>query len=250
MRLIGLILLFAVALVLSLLFVTPLTRLQPWFPEIVRNGERFTGTVSRGAVYDLNTVNGMVDADWVLRPSALLRAALGADVDFVWDDAIEGEARVEVGVNRVVRVRDVLVAGPASQLDKVVLPGILRFDGDLRLDIREGAVAEGQYGPVEGTVEWKQATITGQIAVSFGDLTLTLREQDGETHGDIRNNGGDVSLSGTVVLNPDGAYQTDIVAVPAPSAERGVVFTLETLGSPESGNRFRIRESGNLTDLR
>jgi len=187
MRLIGLILLFVVALVLSLLFVTPLTRVQPWFPEIVRNGERFTGTVSRGAVYDLNTVNGMVDADWVLRPSALLRAALGADVDFVWDDAFEGEARVEVGVNQVVHMRDVLVAGPANQLDKVVLPGILRFDGDLRLDIRQAAVAEGQYGPVEGTVEWKQATITGQIAVSFGDLTLTLREQDGETHGDIRN---------------------------------------------------------------
>lgn len=249
MRLIGLIVLFAVALLLSLFFVTPLARIQPWFPEIVRDGERFSGTVARGSVYDLNTANGLVDANWVLRPASLLRGALGADLDFIWDGAVEGEANVAVGVNRVLHLEDALVAGPARQLDKVVLPGILRFEGDLRLDIRRATVAEQRYGPVEGVVEWQQATITGQIAVSFGNLRLTLRELDGETHGDLSNDGGDVSLSGTVVLTPDGDYRTDIVAVPAPGADRSVVFTLESLGTPESGNRFRIRESGNLSDL-
>lgn len=249
MRLIGLAVLFVLALLATLLLQTPLSRVQPWMPEMLRDGERFNGTLARGSVFGLHTVNGMLDLDWDLTPTSLLRGALGADVTFDWDGEVDGAGWASVGLGRVLTLREVLVTGRAQQLDKLVLPGVLQFIGDVRVELSDATLGEQQFGPVTGVVQWTQSQVIGQISVSLGDISLTLEERDGDTHGVLQNQGGDVALSGTVVLAPNGDYQTDIVAVPSPDADRGVQFTLDSIATPESGNRYRIRESGNLTQL-
>lgn len=249
MRRIALILLFLVVFLVTLVLRTPIDRVQAWLPDTPLASEQLSGTLARGSAFNLPTAAGPIDADWVLRPASLLRGRVGADVEFLWDQNIEGEAQVALGLGREVQLRDVLVAGEARQFDNLVLPGILQFDGSVRVALEQLTVAQGQYGPAVGEVTWSGASVTGQIPVALGDIKLDLAEEGGGTRADISNSGGDVALSGTITLSNDGAYVTDIVAVPSPSANPGVVFTLQNIALAESGNRFRIRESGNLNDM-
>ncbi|MEM7377370.1 MAG: type II secretion system protein N [Pseudomonadota bacterium] len=249
MRAVGLCVLATVVFLGTLVLRVPLDRIHPWLPDGLQNGLRFVGSVSDGSVLGVRTGSGPLDADWVLQPLALMRGQLGADVDFVFNREIEGESRVSVGLGRVLTVRDLRLAADANALDALVLPGILRFGGGVRLNIERAEIAQSQYGPAVGVISWSGASITGQIAVSLGDVRLTLSEVDGGTRADISNSGGEIGLSGSATLMPDGAYQTDVVAVPTAAASPNVVFTLQNIAQAESANRFRIRQSGTLADV-
>ncbi|MEM6988813.1 MAG: type II secretion system protein N, partial [Pseudomonadota bacterium] len=249
MRVVALVALGFVVFLATMLLRTPLDRLQPWFPAALQSGQQYSGSLVRGGVQNVNAANAVIDAQWALRPASVFLGQLGADVEFILNRSIRGESTVAVGLGRVVSINDLLVAFEAAQLDHFVLPGILRFSGNMRLDIREATVGQNRYGPAVGEITWQRAAVTGQIPVSLGDVKLQLSEVDGETRVDVSSSGGDVSLDGTVSLSPAGLYQTDVLVIPSPSASRNIVFTLESIAQPESGNRFRIRQSGDLAEL-
>lgn len=248
-RVISLILLATVVFLSTLVLRVPLNILQPWFPQVLNRGQQFSGNLAHGAMNNMSAAGQVIDARWSLRPASMLSGKLGVDVNFVVNRSIEGESEVALGLNRSIVLRELESEFDAKELNPLVLPGILRFAGKMRFDIREATLAPGRYGPAAGVVNWLGASISYQSAVSLGDVTLSLTEESGGTRAEIESEGGDILLSGNLRLSPSGDYQTDLIATPAPGASRDILVTLQSVGQPEQGNRFRIRQSGNLSDL-
>ena len=225
---------------------TPLASLQSRMPNLLQDTEKFQGNIINGSVKDLGTVNGPIDLKWGLSPMKLLTGKLGGDVEFDWLQA-SGNGQVALSPSKTLFISDTIATSPASLIE-TFLP-FVRFGGKLRLDLKDGTASETEYGPFTGEFTWNAATVSISEQAKLGDITLNMSEQDGGTRGVLSSKDGDIVLSGTIDLQPDGNYTLDLNARAQPSASSMVVNTLAQVAQKQSDGSFRLQQSGQLAEL-
>ncbi|MGB0865481.1 MAG: type II secretion system protein N, partial [Granulosicoccaceae bacterium] len=240
-QIVGGIALFFGVLLVTLVVRTPLASLQSRMPIMLQDTETFQGSLLNGQVKNLGTVNGPVDLKWQLDVLKLFTAKLGGDVEFDWLQAT-GNGQLAVALDKTVHLSDTIATSPASLIE-TFLP-FVRFGGKLRLELDEGSASQDAYGPFSGELTWQQASVTVSEQASLGDITLTLTEQEGNTHGDLSSTGGDVGIKGNITLSPSGDYSVDLSARAEASASRMVRNTLAQIAEQQSDGSYRIKQSG------
>ncbi len=240
------ILLFFGVMVTTLAVRTPLSSLQSRMPVLLQDTESFDGSLIEGSVKELGTVNGPVDLKWKLRLTQLLTGKMGGDVEFDWLQA-SGNGQMAVSASKKVYIKDTIVSSPAALIE-TFLP-FVRFGGKLRLDLVDGTASEKTYGPFVGELTWTQASISISEQAKLGDLALSMREKEGGTHAILSSEGGDITIKGTIDLQPEGSYVLDLSARAESTASNMVRNTLAQVAKEQGDGSFRIQQSGQLSEL-
>ena len=155
--------------------------------------------VSAGAV-QLDSVN------WRLRPLALFTGAL----EFAVDAKLAAQpltAHAGVGVVSGVYVSDVV--GRVAAADLLYWSGMsrVRLDGQLEFAIDDVEGLGSGLPAVAGTLSWTPARVLAPLELDLGKAELQTRIDAGVTRGQLRADGGVLTVSGDVTVNPDGNYQ-------------------------------------------
>ncbi len=237
---------FGVVMASTLVVKTPLASLQSKMPSMLQDTEQFSGSLIKGSVKELGTVNGPLDLQWTLKPMKLLTGKLGGDVEFDWLQA-SGNGDMAVSPSQTVHIRDTKVKSPASLLE-TFLP-FVRFGGKMELSLAEGTASQTSYGPFLGEFIWQQASVTVGDEAKLGDLSLAMTEQDGGTHGILSSKGGDLDLKGTIDFSPAGEYTVNISAHALPSAPRSVKNALSSFAEEQSDGSYRFKNTGQISEL-
>ena len=238
--------LFLGVLAVTLVIKTPLASLQPNMPALLQDTERFQGSLLDGSVKGLGTVNGPIDLKWQLSLMKLFTGKVGGDIEFDWLQA-SGNGEMAISPSKTIYIKDTIATSPASLIE-TFLP-FVRFGGKLRLELTEGIASEENYGPFSGELTWQQASITISEQAKLGDITLTLTEQDGGTHGLLSSKGGDITIKGTLDLTPSGDYSLDLSARAEASASQLVRNTLAQVAQQQSNGSYQIKQEGQLSDF-
>lgn len=238
--------LFLSVMAVTLVVKTPLASLQSKMPTLLQDTESFQGSLLNGAVKDLGTINGPIDLKWQLSLMKLFTGKVGGDIEFDWLQA-SGNGQMAISPSKTIYLNDTIATSPASLIE-TFLP-FVRFGGKLRLELAEGIASEKAYGPFSGELTWRQASVSISEQAKLGDITLTLTEQDGGTHGLLSSKGGDVSIKGTLDLSPSGNYSVDLSARAEASASPMVRNTLAQVAQPQSNGSYQIKQKGQLSDL-
>lgn len=240
--------LFLGVMAVTLVARTPLSSLQSNMPPMLQDTERFNGNLTRGSVKNLGKSNdsGSVHLQWKLHLLKLLTAKVGGDVEFNWLQA-SGHGEMAVSLGKTLYLNDTTVTSPASLIETFV--PFVRLGGELRLELADGRARQDSYGPFTGELTWQQASVSITEQAKLGDITLSMSENSGNTHGVLTSKGGDIALKGIIELKPSGDYHVDIHARAQPSASRMIRNTLSKIAEPQSDGSFRIQQSGQLSEL-
>lgn len=153
-----------------------------------------------------------------------------------------GRERVHV-VSADARIPAALVASVAARF--APLAGALAAGGVVSLESPGFEWADGR-GSGSVDARWQRARIAfAGIGLDFGDIELALRPQTvgQDLHGTFANRGGDLALSGDVVVS-DGAVSANVALAPRVTTPPIVRSALALLGPPDASGIVHIAWSG------
>ena len=212
-------------------------------PLADRTARRLRLTDTRGVWWNgqgvVANANGVarIPLAWRVDPAALARGALvvrvrDADTATALGTLLLGRGSVDI--------RDLRLSVPAaaagsvdSRLEAIAL------GGDVALTAPAYALrGASRAGEVDAT--WQRARIVaGGANVDLGTVTLDSAPVDGGSTGTIRNDGGDVSITGTF-SDRAGMLDASLTIAPAPAAPQSLRTLLPLLGPPDGSGGVRI----------
>lgn len=181
---------------------------------------------------------------WKLRPAALLTGRIAGEVRAA-GPLLQGHGEFSLGSGRL-ELRNVDGTAP---LDRRLLPMLpANWTGRLSVRLVELRVASGRLERAQGEAELRDIEAQGPRAGQYGSYALTLPAAPaGQAHrGELRDLGGPVELTGTVVLQPDLSWQLDALARARPSAGAALSRAMEFLGPADAQGRRRISAAGDF----
>ena len=185
---------------------------------------------------------------WSLAPLALARGA-AADITFEGYGG-GGEGQVLRAWNGDVRVEDLVFTADAETLQALLPVPIASFTGTLAGDIARVVLENQLLTTFEGTLAWSDAVLETPVRAALGAVDVDVAKSGADAHVvTLSASGGDVAASGTVSLTLAGDFVADVLLTPAPSASPELIGVLGRVARPESGGRFRWRQSGNVNRL-
>jgi general secretion pathway protein N len=185
---------------------------------------------------------------WQLSPWGLLLGRLGGEFNLTQDKAyLQGEGRVPLGGGELFLPQ---LEGrlPLSVIQPYLTMIPLPLEGVLSLKLEGVRVSsEGRLQRAEGRVVWNQAGVSAPQQLLFGDLQLTLKNQEsGGIQGEIRDSGGPLQLQASFTLGDDGAYQLAGQVKAVASAPPALGQSLALLGKADSQGNYPLKFSGRL----
>lgn len=251
-RVLGLCLLALAAWLLTLLVRFPaapvVERLRPELGPVALEGVE--GALIDGSVARVRSTDDLLplelsDVRWTFAPGVLARGA-GANVSFTGYGG-GGEAQVLRAWNGDIVVDDLTFTAEARELEPLLPVPIASFSGDLAGDIASVVLEAGLLTTFEGTLSWTDAQLETPVRAALGSVDIVVTREGPEEHvARVSASGGDVGAEGSVSVSRDGDFVADILLTPASSASPELIGALGRIARPESGNRFRLRQSGNV----
>jgi len=234
---------YVVFLVSSVPVATLLPYLQPHLPGIRLAG--VSGTLWSGEA--LHASAGSVQLDdlhWSLRPLALFTGALGFSIDA----RLAGKpltAHAGLGVFSGAYVSD--VAGRVAAADLLYWAGLthMKLDGELDFNIDDVDGIGAGVPAVAGTVSWAPARVLAPLDLNLGKARLQTRIDAGVTRGELVAEGGVLTATGDVTVNPDGSYQLVGEVQKKGAVPQAVDRFLATFAEYKNGN-YRLEWSDTI----
>ena len=204
------------------------------------SGSVFSGQ-SGSASYaglDLGTV------DWRLQPLALLLLRIEYRLAFSHPD---NSGHVTVGVKAGGDVY-------GKSLDMQLLPDRLlnRFSpvtlvtrGSVEMLVDSFELEGEQLRNVSGTVHWRDGAIESPLVLPLGDLGMVLESREA-TLAAVVNRGGDMGLSGEILLQPGNRYAVDLALKPAGGLASGTRDLLDATLQRHPAGGYILKTNGTL----
>lgn len=202
------------------------------------SGTVFSGHSSR-AIYqgiDLGKI------DWHFRPLALLLLRLEYHLEFSHPD---NSGQVNIGIRPGGDVR-----GHALEMELVpdrlvnrFSPVSIQSSGSLDLVLDSFEVAGEQLRAVTGTAAWRDAAIESPVVLPLGEIGLTL-ESRADTLVAAVTRGGELGLSGEILLQPGNRYSVDLVLRPEAGIGSDMRELLAAAMQPHSSGGYQLKTSG------
>lgn len=236
---------------LTTLFVRfPAASLLSW----VKTGEvkmvQVSGTIWDGGAgqVQLPDLENIENLNWSFNPSALLTAQASADLDFTY---LGGQADVTAayGLTGNLSLSDGQYSVAAQALELLLPLPLAEFRGELKLDLEDLVISDKQLKTAQAALVWKNAKLIRPVSAQLGIVQLDVKP-DGKRHIlTLNNKGGELRLSGKVILEEDSRYKADIKIKPEKNASRDVTNGLKMLGRAKKDGSYRIQQQGRLSEL-
>ena len=210
-----------------------------------------SGTLWDGSAY-LITFDNNIQLDqtsWSFNLWKLLIGQLSVDIDTTFlDEAITAEAGRSL-LGRVF-VNDLKATVAASEVTHLANIPIARLDGAIILDIQHAHWKQGELPLASGSIKWNDANVTVAETASLGNVLILLSESEQQLlNAEIKNQGGDISISGNAELIADADYAADITLAPNASASNNVRQSLAMFAKRQPNGEYTIKKSGPLSSL-
>lgn len=141
----------------------------------------------------------------------------------------------ELGANDVAQ----LAAIPLAQLD-----------GLISLDIEHAEWKQGELPIANGQILWKNATVTIAEIASLGNVSITLGEsENGQLKADLKNQGGDLRISGLAELTAEADYAVDIQLTPTASASNNLKKSIGLFAQKQKNGQYTLKKTGSLNQI-
>ncbi|HWZ71594.1 MAG TPA: type II secretion system protein N [Casimicrobiaceae bacterium] len=190
-----------------------------------------------------------VPVQWRVDLLPLLRSRLSGTIgrDPMGNPMESSQATFDLGADDFA-VRRFAIAFPAEALLRAIdAPAAVTAAGGI-VDLRADAFTMHR-GMFEGgfTARWQGASVPGprpEVRITLGDVRLEGVANGGEIKGALSNTGGDIEITGTVILAATGAARVEARLKPRAGvdAERSSAITaaLSLLGPKDDSGAFRV----------
>jgi general secretion pathway protein N len=210
-----------------------------------------SGTLWDGQAYLIRIDNNIQldETRWSFNLWKLLIGQLSLNID----TSFLGETvTAEAGSSFLGRVfiNDLRATVSASEVTTLTNIPIAKLDGPIILDIQHAQWKQGELPLASGSIKWNDASVTVAETASLGNVLILLSESDQQLlNAEIKNNGGDISISGNAELIAEADYAADITLVPNASASKNIRQSLGMFARRQPNGEYNIKKSGPLSSL-
>lgn len=180
---------------------------------------------------------------WRLRPVDVFKGRLAFALDFM-PPHMSGQGVVAATIPGLV-ANDVKLAWDADGFTPY-LQGFGELDGRFSLNLSKLALSDKGVRSAEGVLSWDRAKVRYPRILRLGDLNAKLMDAEGSTVAVLKNEGGDLDLSGTVSLDANGKYQIRLTYKPTRRTKNEVRNAISQLGTAAEDGSVTIERSGIL----
>lgn len=202
-----------------------------------------------GSAWSAGADNIVVDgfklgkAEWTLNPFLLFIGELGGHIK-VRNALGKAESGFSINSDQVIELSDLDSEFSAAILDPAIRPFMLEgiITGQLdSLQIQSKVLLEAT-----GTLQWRNASISGVQDVSLGNLTFQASPEAKGTRLQVTNEGGLIALSGDIRLAGNGRYNLNLLLSSRDKQNTDLKSMLAVLGRADAQGRVRFTQAGKL----
>lgn len=210
-----------------------------------------SGTLWNGRAYLITAQNNIKvsKTEWSFNLWKLLlgKLAIDANAQFL-DNAISAE----LGTSFLGRffINNLSAKVTAEQVAQLANIPLVQLSGMISIDIESARWKQGELPLATGEIRWNDAMVAVTDTASLGNLSIQLSESDQQLlNAEIKNQGGDIKISGTAELVPEADYAVDIKLKPTASANNNIRQSLGMFAQRQSNGEYTLKRSGQLKQI-
>ncbi len=210
-----------------------------------------TGTLWNGSasMISINNKVQLNDTSWHLIGWKMLTGKIAIELNSHYQgNNINGEVgSTFLGTYFVNNLTASLAASELAQLANIPL---VQLSGEIFLDINHAKWKQGSLPVATGKIDWNNAAVTVAETVPLGNVSIVLSESDKQQlHADVKNQGGDIKISGNAELIPDTDYAVNIKLFPSASASDNIKQSLGLFAKQQRNGEFLFVNTGSLNQI-
>jgi len=140
-----------------------------------------------------------------------------------------------------------ITAREVTQLAEIPLA---QLDGLISLNIEHAQWKQGELPLASGEIKWTNASVTVADTASLGNISILLSESEQQLlNAEIKNQGGDIKISGLAELVAEADYSIDIKLSPTATANNNIKQSLGLFAQKQPNGDFLLKKSGSLDEI-
>ncbi|MDH5446373.1 MAG: type II secretion system protein N [Gammaproteobacteria bacterium] len=209
------------------------------------SGTLWQGQAAQARIASLN----FGKLNWDLQLLSLFTGKLGLDLLTAGNNSrIEGSAKA--GFDQTLYVDGLQGKIPAAMLMPLFYGFPIAIDGQINADIKQAEIKQGKKLSVEGKLVWHGAKLTAPQAVELGDLFVALRPDANGTKLLLSDQGGPLTLDGTVMVKHNGQYKINIYLGTKDKSQPALSNGLKMMGRTNPQGKVLVSRTGQLRNWR
>lgn len=224
--------------------------------DFLNNNSTFTlhgvsGTLWSGKAYAVSIDDAvqLQNTEWSFRPWKLMIGQAAMDIATQYSD---NNIKAEIGISFVGSYFINRLTGKISAEEVAKLANIpmAQLTGLISVNINHAHWRQGDMPVASGQISWDDAAITVADTASLGNVLITLSESEQQLlKADIKNQGGDITITGTAELVPEAEYVVKMLLTPTASASDSTVQSLAMFAKKQKNGDYAFGQSGTLSDI-
>ena len=182
-------------------------------------------------------------AEWSLNPFLLFIGKLGGHVN-VRNALGQAESGYSINSDQVIELSDLDSEFSAAIFDPAIRPFML--EGVITSQLDSLQIQAKVLLEATGTLQWRNASITGVQDVSLGNLTFQASPEAKGTRLQVTNEGGLIAVSGDIRLAGNGRYNLNLLLSSRDKQNTDLKSMLAVLGRADAQGRVRYTQAGKL----
>jgi hypothetical protein len=215
------------------------------------NIQGISGTVWSGKAYTvyIDTKTQLKNTEWSFNLWKLLIGQIATDIKTQY---LGNDINTEIGASFLGRyfVNDLTANISAKDIAGFADIPLAQLSGLVSFNIDHAQWKPGGLPLATGQINWKDATITISDTASLGNVLITLDESEQELlNADIKNQGGDIKITGNAELVAEADYRVNITLSPSASAGSNITQSLEMFAKKQGNGNYLFKKSGQLSQI-
>lgn len=231
---------------ISLIALAPATLLQRFIPaDSPLQLSQLSGRLWKGnAKQTIYQGRNLGSLDWNLKPLSLLTGKLGSDFKLNSTE-IQAEGYAKTGSNNQLTLKDTVIRINAANLPLEGIASAVQANGTVIATIKSLDYTDQQIEHLEALVNWNNASISAPIELKLGAVEIDANGDAGNITANIKSaKESQLDISGTVTVDPELKYQSDILIKTKPNTPAEITNMLPLLGQTQADGSVVLKTNG------
>lgn len=210
------------------------------------SGTLWSGTAN---TISINNTIQLNDTTWDFSTWKILTGKIAADLNTHYQD---NDITTEIGTSFLggYFINNLTAKLPASDIAELANIPLVQLSGEIALDIKHAQWEQGTLPMATGEIDWNNSAVTVAETVPLGNISITLSEsEEQQLIAEIKNQGGDIKISGNAELIPDTDYAVNIKLLPLDSASDNIKRSLGLFAKKQANGEFLYVNTGSLNQI-
>ena len=165
---------------------------------------------------------------------------------------LENDISAEIGTSFLGRyfIKNLEAKIPAQEAAQLFNIPLAQLSGLISFNIDHAQWKQGELPLATGVINWNDAKVTITDTASLGNVSITLFESEQQLlNAEIKNQGGDIKISGIAELVPEADYAINIKLFPTASASDNIKQSLGLFAKKQNNGEYLLNYSGPLNQM-